>query len=1157
MPERLPNAERPGLAESIKDPVGVFLKRLKVEAPENAAAASAIFHSFSSDHKAEFLWEMYQDLRHAKTVSQDKSSLLAALHADAETRTAYEKGLQRHEDERKIVNGSYDQYRVLQKKIDHLEQNYDKATRVLFAQRGTRTSAFDKLAYQKINEHLDNARAGLEQMLEAHPKLAARVSYDRLTRWSKELTKDKFMWLPSRREILEQLESASLSGRPVLMVGESGTGKTSLVEAASHRLTDQLPFKAQGGPSTRLQDSLASKAIKGDTSYLEYGALGQAVTGQESNLDETPEHHGGVYFDDEFNNRPRAVQMEIIKAVSGVRPGHEARLPLVGKVDVQPNYQFIAAGNPPGERYEREAMDPAVRREFGTAITVGYPELTDKNPELYEAMLASLMDKNGRLRFAKEELSPAWDESQERVLEGGRKERHVSEDPTQGGALWRFAQAVDQLWASYSRQPTVLHALGEGQYLSEFVLDPGVIFGWLRQATEEGYTGSLEAYLNEKISAKLSEAGISKEDRDLAKEFFKHFGLLGKETGLAPEFSVMTPEEVGLLSPRVKYLKAEPVLEIVSATAMINGKAVQYLKAKPDEAVTRRDSHGLPLTLLGFTKDGSVVVQPQGLAPALIPRQEFEALPIIEAKPKKKRKGRRGESDPKLEAVREAERKRLKEFFGKDIDVPELPNGITPEKIEQWERKGFKLEYWPREDMTEDRNLPGWKHKPGKRHASGNGIEFYDELQKIQTLPENAQNPHLQGLSLTELPGTWVLKDARKKPGYKNGDQAYENDLIIQHVLKELAKNHVLNAEAVKGLRNIIHPDMFKKSEFWEAFEAALDLEDIPGAIVRLPRAIEANVMGQGTGFHDTNTWEWCEEYYRSGGRLVSGDSVLGGASGVRWLGGAGGDVGFRPLVVFSSEIGTLEPGDLELWKRKTEKLCQEEAQKLSAFFEKQIDVPPLPTEITPDRLENWEKLGFELHYFPAEDMTKDRQLKNWKKKPIDRFYEEIAKGNIPAGATRLPEGWFVIDGRQKPAYANGDQMYDHDPLSPVLEDLNRRGLISQSNYDRTKKLDAKSRFGLKPEDFEKPEVIMALAKALDLDPAQFSLSETIVWNVLANIHHPEWGTTNTSEWQTEKYGSGKRLFSGDSDGGGASDVDWGVSADGSVGFRPLARFSP
>ena len=238
--------------------------------------------------------------------------------------------------------------------------------------------------------------------------------------------------------------------------------------------------------------------------------------------------------------------------------------------------------------------------------------------------------------------------------------------------------------------------------------------------------------------------------------------------------------------------------------------------------------------------------------------------------------------------------------------------------------------------------------------------------------------------------------------------------------------------------------------------------------------------------------------------------------------------------------------------------LMKQEAATLKAFFGESITVPPLPREITPERIKNWERMGFELHYLPPIDMTEDADFPGWEKKPNPWFYKEIAAGRIAKDATMLPGAWVLVDGRQKPSYAKGaQQMYDHDPLAPVLEDLNHRGLISQTMSDGTTKLDPQSRFGLSPADFTKPEVMNAFAKALDLKPGQASLTETIVWNVLANIHYPEWGTTDTHEWQKETLGSGLRLMSGYSDDGGASNVRWDDRPGGRVGFRPLGRFSP
>src|SRR3989338_2215424 len=152
----------------------------------------------------------------------------------------------------------------------------------------------------------------------------------------------------------------------------------------------------------------------------------------------------------------------------------------------------------------------------------------------------------------------------------------------------------------------------------------------------------------------------------------------------------------------------------------------------------------------------------------------------------------------------------------------------------------------------------------------------------------------------------------------------------------------------------------------------------------------------------------------------------------------------WTPIRLSDKEKARIEAPELS-------KLREEEAAKLKAFFGEPITVQPLPHEITPERIKNWEAMGFELHYLPPMDMTEDADFPGWEKKPRRWFYYEIADGNLPKDATLLPGAWVLVDGRQKPDYAKGAQMYDHDPLAPVLEDLNHRGVISQSNFDETK----------------------------------------------------------------------------------------------------------
>jgi len=239
--------------------------------------------------------------------------------------------------------------------------------------------------------------------------------------------------------------------------------------------------------------------------------------------------------------------------------------------------------------------------------------------------------------------------------------------------------------------------------------------------------------------------------------------------------------------------------------------------------------------------------------------------------------------------------------------------------------------------------------------------------------------------------------------------------------------------------------------------------------------------------------------------------------------------------------------------------IIEHERQKLKEFFGRDIEVPPLPEEITPERIEQWEKQKLELHYLPPIDMSKEDELKNW----IKPNFQNIEKSDLPQDAMVLPGCWVLVDGREKPHYQQGsNQQYkdDQDFLGPVLEEL-RNTEESPGKYLIKKYRKPHSRFNISPEELEKPEVKAALAKACGLESDQFSLPRMIEFNVLGNIHHPEWGEppSNCSEWFSDKYMAGRgRLRGGLSGHGGLADVGWrdpGYRYD-VVGFRALGRFS-
>ena len=232
--------------------------------------------------------------------------------------------------------------------------------------------------------------------------------------------------------------------------------------------------------------------------------------------------------------------------------------------------------------------------------------------------------------------------------------------------------------------------------------------------------------------------------------------------------------------------------------------------------------------------------------------------------------------------------------------------------------------------------------------------------------------------------------------------------------------------------------------------------------------------------------------------------------------------------------------------------LIEQEKKKLSEFFGRPIDVPPLPYEITPERIAEWKEKKLELHYLPDIDVSKETDLINW----IKPDFQYIEESDLPPGAMKLPGCWILVDAREKPEYKNGDQNYtnDEDFLGTVLEDLRSKGLIQLFKQSQ-------SRFDISPEELEKPEVIAAIAEACGLEPEQISTPRMIEFNILGNIHHPEWGEppSTCSEWFSDIYKADQgRLRGGRSDDGGLADVCW-RGPDyryGNIGFRCLGRFS-
>lgn len=228
-----------------------------------------------------------------------------------------------------------------------------------------------------------------------------------------------------------------------------------------------------------------------------------------------------------------------------------------------------------------------------------------------------------------------------------------------------------------------------------------------------------------------------------------------------------------------------------------------------------------------------------------------------------------------------------------------------------------------------------------------------------------------------------------------------------------------------------------------------------------------------------------------------------------------------------------------------------------SALNPKPIEIPHPPQELLDVQARLKEK-GidiFEAHYLPDVVLEKDSQFPGWQVRPDDWFWETINAGVISEDAKRLPGMWILIDGRSRPNYERGTQMYANDPFAPILQDLRKEGRIKIP--DNVKHVPRTSGFGVSLDEVESQVIPRVAEEILGIESQRVRVPKEIEFNVLGNLHHPEWGQTNTWEWLYDKLGNLSRLIGGHLDGGGLASVRdyYPTFRIDRIGFRLLAEF--
>lgn len=239
------------------------------------------------------------------------------------------------------------------------------------------------------------------------------------------------------------------------------------------------------------------------------------------------------------------------------------------------------------------------------------------------------------------------------------------------------------------------------------------------------------------------------------------------------------------------------------------------------------------------------------------------------------------------------------------------------------------------------------------------------------------------------------------------------------------------------------------------------------------------------------------------------------------------------------------------------QQLVSSEQEAWFRFLGHKVEISNPPPELSATLLKAHE-IGWtqaEPHFLPKIELEQNSDFPGWTVKPEEWYWQKIREGKVARDAATLDGVWVIIDGSQKPQYADGKQMYENDPFAPLLKQLREEGKIQVPYW--CKDIPKDSRFGISHDEIRK-HVNPAIATLLGVQPEQVGALKEIEFNVLGNLAHPEWGNkTTTSEWFQDKFEDGSRLFGGRSDDGGLGDVAYEASGGhyGDLGFRPLVVF--
>jgi MoxR-like ATPase len=350
------------------------------------------------------------------------------------------------------------------------------------------------------------AKASHERIEATPDGLVAAKHFD-LLRYARELgSLSRFAVTPSRDLALDELLEAVMQGRPVLMLGPSGTGKTTLVQELARRLRTNLEV-INGNEVTagQLWGRTGLDPVKGDV--IRDGIVARAMV----------QDDGSLLLWDEANASEEAMEKFLkFKVYLTARAGDLVRVPPENPTQraVGPKFGFILTGNPKGQKHTNRAdFPPEIAREL-TDVNLDYlPE-----EEMFDLALASLAKASETLPVGIEEVR-------------------------MDGVLHNLVKLVHEIQNLYLGMSTARATTGTPT-LRKLVIDPGKVTAWLGHwpyvHAKRGET--LATFIDQQLVALANSEKYPAEDRALLVQTAGRFHFLAtaqakaglRVPGLAP-----------------------------------------------------------------------------------------------------------------------------------------------------------------------------------------------------------------------------------------------------------------------------------------------------------------------------------------------------------------------------------------------------------------------------------------------------------------------------------------------------------------------------------------------------------------------------------------------------------------------------------------------